>query len=130
MVRLNSSLNFISLSGGIVEISHFDFFSLNFQRQPEFGLDNKDLCGRFSWIDLQNSLIWCSFVNRTMGEIILIISVVSDCSDSELLLVKSCSEMIAGDDSVDSCCELRIILNELNDKQLLYFDQFGCGLVW
>jgi hypothetical protein len=32
MVRLNSSLDFLSLSGGIVEISHFQLLSLNFQR--------------------------------------------------------------------------------------------------
>jgi hypothetical protein len=85
------------------------------------------LIGRFSWMDWWNSLFWCSFVDRIVGEIILIISMVSVCSES--LLIKSYTWMMVGEDSVDSCCELRFILNELNDKQLLDFDWFGCGLV-
>jgi hypothetical protein len=38
VVRLNSSFDFLSLSGGIVEISHIDFLSFNFQRQLELEL--------------------------------------------------------------------------------------------
>jgi hypothetical protein len=79
MVRLNSSFDCLSLSGTIVENSILTF-SLNFQRQPEFGLN-----GCFSWIHRQNSLIWYSFVDRMMGEIILIISLVSVCSESLLV---------------------------------------------